>query len=187
MKKGIALVFPGIGYHVDKPLLYYSKKLASGYGYEIKDVPYGGFKKNVKGNDQKMEEAFRDALEQSEKILKDVDFSQYDRILFLSKSIGTAIAAAYAAEHELKTGNVFYTPVLQSFRAMKDPGIVFHGTADQWLDHEIFMKEIVKTSYPYYLVDGANHSLETGNVAADLRNLQIIMKHTEDYIREFTD
>jgi len=28
----IAVVFPGIGYHVDKPLLYYSKKIAASAG-----------------------------------------------------------------------------------------------------------------------------------------------------------
>ena len=28
MKK-LAVIFPGVGYHTDKPLLYYSKKIAS--------------------------------------------------------------------------------------------------------------------------------------------------------------
>ena len=36
MKK-LAVLFPGIGYHCDKPLLYYSKKCLSAYGYEIID------------------------------------------------------------------------------------------------------------------------------------------------------
>ena len=39
--KKAAVVFPGIGYHTDKPLLYYGKKLAAARGYEIVDVPYG--------------------------------------------------------------------------------------------------------------------------------------------------
>ena len=29
-----AVFFPGIGYHCDKPLLYYSRKLAQECGYE---------------------------------------------------------------------------------------------------------------------------------------------------------
>ena len=40
MKK-IAVLFPGIGYHADKPLLYYSKKLVMNKGYKIADVKYG--------------------------------------------------------------------------------------------------------------------------------------------------
>ena len=30
----LVVFFPGIGYHCDKPLLYYSRKLAQEYGYE---------------------------------------------------------------------------------------------------------------------------------------------------------
>ena len=30
----LAVFFPGIGYHCDKPLLYYSQKLAKECGYE---------------------------------------------------------------------------------------------------------------------------------------------------------
>ena len=48
MKK-LAVIFPGVGYHVDKPLLYYSKKIAAHYGYEIVEVAYGKLPKKVKG------------------------------------------------------------------------------------------------------------------------------------------
>ena len=34
MKEKLAIIFPGIGYHSDKPLLYYSRKLAKERGYE---------------------------------------------------------------------------------------------------------------------------------------------------------
>ena len=37
-KKKIAVLFPGIGYHTDKPLLYYGKKLAGERGYEIVEI-----------------------------------------------------------------------------------------------------------------------------------------------------
>ena len=40
MKK-IAVVFPGVGYHADKPLLYYSRKIVGRYGYEIVCADYG--------------------------------------------------------------------------------------------------------------------------------------------------
>ena len=33
-KMKLAVFFPGIGYHCDKPLLYYSRKLAQEWGYE---------------------------------------------------------------------------------------------------------------------------------------------------------
>ena len=40
MKK-TAVIFPGIGYHTDKPLLYYSRKIAASQGYNVIEVPYG--------------------------------------------------------------------------------------------------------------------------------------------------
>ena len=73
MKK-LAVIFPGVGYHVDKPLLYYSKKIAAHYGYEIVEVAYGKLPKKVKGSKEKMEKTFRIALGQAEDILKNVDF-----------------------------------------------------------------------------------------------------------------
>ncbi|MCD7737741.1 MAG: alpha/beta hydrolase [Lachnospiraceae bacterium] len=182
MSRKIAVVFPGIGYHTDKPLLYFSKKLAIQHGYEIKDVPYGGFDKNIKGDSVKMYAAFESAVAQCEELLKNVNFDEYASILFISKSIGTAVAAAYGAKRGIQTRNIFFTPVQQSFQVMKDEGILFHGTADPWLNHEIFLRECGKTEYPYYLVEGGNHSLETGDALRDLDNLRWIMEKVEHYM-----
>ncbi|MCD7820407.1 MAG: alpha/beta hydrolase [Lachnospiraceae bacterium] len=184
MSRKIAVIFPGIGYHTDKPLLYYSKKLALQHGYEIKDVPYGGFERNIKGDSVKMYAAFESAVAQCGEILKDVEFDKYDSVLFISKSIGTAVAAAYAAKRGIQTRNIFFTPVEQSFQVMKDDGILFHGTADPWLDHEIFLRECGKTEYPCYLVEGGNHSLETGDALKDLENLWWIMETVDQYLAE---
>ncbi|MCD7752883.1 MAG: alpha/beta hydrolase [Lachnospiraceae bacterium] len=184
MGRKIAVIFPGIGYHTDKPLLYFSKRLARQHGYEIKDVPYGGFEGNIKGDSTKMYAAFESAVAQCEELLQDVDFAAYDSILFISKSIGTAVAAAYAARHGIRTRNIFFTPVQQSFQVMKDEGILFHGTADPWLDHEVFLEECGKTNYSYYLVEGGNHSLETGDALKDLDNLRWMMETVDRYMKK---
>ncbi len=34
----LALIFPGIGYHADKPLLYYSIRLARNAGFDIRTI-----------------------------------------------------------------------------------------------------------------------------------------------------
>ena len=36
--KKCALLFPGVGYGLDRPLLYYSAKLAKAAGWEIQSV-----------------------------------------------------------------------------------------------------------------------------------------------------
>jgi len=48
-EKKLAVLFPGIGYHCDKPLLYYAAKLAKSQQYEVLSVPYSGFPEKVRG------------------------------------------------------------------------------------------------------------------------------------------
>lgn len=112
----IAVLFPGIGYTCDKPLLYYSAKLAAEKGFEVVRVPYGNFPSNDKGNAEKMYQSFVSAREQSEDILKDVDWSSYEEIVFFSKSVGTVVALSYASEHGIDARQVLYTPLVETFR-----------------------------------------------------------------------
>lgn len=178
----LAVLFPGIGYTCDKPLLYYSGKLAAVRGYEIKQVPYGNFPPDVKGSAEKMEKAFYSALAQAEAILKDTDFADRE-VLFISKSIGTAVAAAYAKEHGLQVRSISFTPVEQTFLFARGDGIMFHGTADPWAkDTDRIREGCEKIGQPLYLVEGANHSLETGDTETDIRNLQKIIKQVGEYM-----
>ena len=56
MKEKLVIIFPGIGYHCDKPLLYYAKKLAKEHGYEeIVSLKYSYTGKNIRGNEKKMQ------------------------------------------------------------------------------------------------------------------------------------
>ena len=48
--KKIAVVFPGVGYQADKPLLYYSRKLAAQYGYEVICAENGRLPAGIKGD-----------------------------------------------------------------------------------------------------------------------------------------
>lgn len=183
MKK-IAIIFPGIGYHVDKPLLYYGKKLAQNYGYEIIEVPYRGFRSGIKGDAALMLEAFEHALAQTEEILSQYFIDHDDDILVISKSIGTAVAAAYQRKHDIKAKNIYFTPVEETFHFVDArSGIVFHGTGDTWAKTENVVSECEKLELPYYLTEEANHSMENGDVLQDLRTLQEIMEICEKYIR----
>jgi phosphoglycolate phosphatase len=112
----IAVLFPGIGYTCDKPLLYYSAKLAAEKGYEIVRVPYGNFPPNVKGDAAKMYQCFVSAREQAEEILRGVDWAAYGDVVFFSKSVGTVMAMSYAAEHGIDARQVLFTPLVETFR-----------------------------------------------------------------------
>lgn len=183
MEKKIAIIFPGIGYHKDKPLLYYSIHLAKQSGYEIKCVDYGVLPSGIKGDTEKMNTAFYMALNHVSDELSKIDFSFYDHILFISKSIGTAVAATYDLQHQLGARHIYYTPVEQSFQAIGTTGIVFHGTADDWARTAVIQEECTKRNLPLYITEHANHSMETGDVICDLMIIKKIMEETEKYIK----
>ena len=182
----LAVVFPGIGYHTDKPLLYYSKKPAASLGFEIKEVSYGDIPADVKGSSEKMNAAFSSALARSEAILKDTDFSACGRLLFISKSLGTVVSTAFAGQHDLKTENIFFTPVDATFSLLtqhRQDGIVFHGTKDPWIKTSVVSDACERLALPLFLTKNGNHSLETGDVVTDLKNLCPVMEEIRRYIK----
>ncbi|MDO4941544.1 MAG: alpha/beta hydrolase [Lachnospiraceae bacterium] len=185
MKDKIAVIFPGIGYHTDKPLLYYSKKQAAGAGYRVIEVSYGNFKSGIKGNADLMKEAFESALTQTETILQNQEFDSDGELLFISKSIGTVVAAAYEKEHKLNAKNIYFTPLEDTFGFVKpESGIVFHGTADPWAETSVIKSACEKLSLPLFITEDANHSLEQGVVSRDVEALALIMDQCESYLLE---
>ena len=181
---GIAVLFPGIGYTCDKPLLYYSEKLVRERGYEVVRVHYGGFPPNVKGDAAKTYQCFVSAREQTEDILASVDWSKYTDILFFSKSVGTVVALSYATEHGLDTRQVLYTPLAETFRFPTPAGktIAFHGTGDPWAKTEEITRICEEKSIPLYLTEKANHSLECGKVKKDIKTIREVMKTVEEFV-----
>ena len=79
----ICVLFPGIGYTNDRPLLYYSGKIASSLGYTVIRSDYTGFPKDVKSSLKSVEAAYDIALSQAEEILKGTDFKGAEDILFI--------------------------------------------------------------------------------------------------------
>ena len=120
----LAVIFPGIGYTADKPLLYFGRRIAVEYGYEVRIMDYKGFPPKVKGDRNRMEESFFIALRQAEEMLAGVDFTEYDDIVFIGKSIGTIVAAKIAADSSAKARirQVLYTPLEDTWSAKKTAG-----------------------------------------------------------------
>lgn len=176
MKK-TAVIFPGIGYHTDKPLLYYSSKLAASKGYEIIKISYPPCDVNLKEADSSQIGSFvKECLAAVNTALKEKDLINNDEILFISKSIGTAIAAAYALSIDHPVRHIFFTPLEETFAyVFKGCGIAFNGTDDSWADCETVAGLCKGMDIPLTTIDGANHSLETGDVLADTETIGKIM------------
>ncbi len=179
-----ALLFPGIGYTHQKPLMYYGRQLAAGGGYDCFPVTYGGFPDNVKGSPEKMREALFGALEQVRASLQGFPFEDYRELLFISKSIGTAVACIYQREIGRTGKNVYFTPVAETFSCIVAGGIVFHGTMDPWVRTDLVERRCREEGLPLYTFEGANHSLETGDAMKNIRILTETMETVRAYIGE---
>ena len=178
----IACLFPGIGYTCDKPLLYYSWKLLKGMGWEIVPVPYTGFPDKVKGDPEKMKLCAEMALEQAEEILGGIDWKEYKEILFIGKSVGTAVCSAFAARHGISCRRILFTPVEGTFGFPGGEAIAFHGTSDPWADTKVIRECCKKQGIPLYETEGANHSLETGDVEKDIKEIRKVMKIVREFV-----
>ena len=183
-KNRLAVLFPGLGYTCDKPLLYYTGKLCAELGYKVVTVPYGNFQKGVKGDAEKMHLTFYFALHQAEEILKEINWTAYDSVLFVGKSIGTEVASCYAKDQNLTVRSIYYTPLEETFLYTKGEGIAFHGTSDPWAETAKIQEECEKQNIPLFLTEHANHSLETGIVETDLRTIQKTMDTVEQFIKK---
>ncbi len=184
-EKKICVLFPGIGYTVDRPLLYYPGKYFRKRGYEVINVSYSGLPGNI-GKDEKLKRlAFDMALVQAKERLTDINWREYSRIVFVGKSIGTIVAAAYARERVYpvlgERGSdvlsfVYLTPLSATFDfAKEESGVVFHGTGDPWVETEEVEKGCDRLKLALYKYDRKNHSLESGYVMTDIETVQDVM------------
>ena len=184
----LAVIFPGIGYTADKPLLYYSRKLAERAGYEIRTIPFHDFPKKAKGDAEKLRRSCELACKQAAEYLKDTDLESYDDVLFIGKSIGT-VAAADIAAHCSPSAHirfVLYTPLEETFSYSISDAVLFTGSADPWTGGKKsrIAKLCAQHAIPCVVIPDANHSLETADPVKDIHNLQQIMEQTDSFIHE---
>ena len=168
MKK-LAVLFPGIGYHADKPLLYYSQKLLRSMDYEVMPLTYAPLP-------QEREQAVRQALVSARQALAGVPFAQYGEIVLVGKSIGTCVAGVIGGDlseclPEIRIRNVFFTPVTQPLPRMTADTLVLSGTADPLADQTLLRAACTAAGALLHTVLQGNHSLETPDV---MQNLKIL-------------
>lgn len=183
----LAIFFPGIGYHCDKPLLYYSRKLADEAGYKsILTLDYSlagsNITGNIRGDKEKMQQAFYYLYKQAAKQLSSVIWSDYDEILFVSKSIGTVIASAYAQNEHISCHQILYTPLYETYLFSPQNAIAFIGTLDPWSNIEKVTDISGEQKIPLFLYPDANHSLETKDTLRNIKTLQDVMEETKRFL-----
>ncbi len=183
MQNKLAVIFPGIGYTKDKPLLYYAGKLAKAAGYNVISVEYHDIQK-IQGDTELMKKEIKKAYAQAEEQLGTISLTGYDDILFIGKSIGCVLLAKYAADHDINAKQIWYTPLEATFTYAKENIPAFIGDNDPWSEYEKIKKSADRKKVVLYTYPGCNHSLESGDVLHDIKVLASVMDKTEEYINE---
>ena len=128
-------------------------------------------------------EAFMYAVSETQKQLASVDFASYKNVLFIGKSIGTAVAAYYDKDNGINAGHIVFTPVPETFNYLrKGSGIVFHGTADPWCENTLAGDKCKELELRLYEIEDANHSLETDDTQTDIKRMPEIINHITRYL-----
>ena len=170
MKKLIVL-FPGIRYSVDMPLLYYARLKYEEKGYESIAINYDYSYKEKKMLKEYIEEGKNYALKQ----LENIDFSQYEDFIFVSKSMGTVVAGWLEEKLKIKVRHIYLTPLeatLPYIRKEKDIITVVAGTKDKHINAEELKDYCKKEEINCKLIEGVGHRLEIKNNIE--RNIDIL-------------
>ncbi len=181
----IAVIFPGVGYTSDRPLLYYSGKMAKDLGFEVIRTDFSGIEwSREKLTDQVfLRQTLEKCLNITEKALEETGDLSGDEVVFISKSIGTVVAAAYSQRKGINARQICFSPLtlIENYVREKS-GIYFYGDNDPLADHKAIERIAEEKKLEIHRVNGGNHSLETGDIHKDIENLEKIMFRVEDMI-----
>ena len=109
------------------------------------------------------------------KVLRKVDWSTCEEVVFVAKSIGTEVACILREELGVDATMYLFTPLPETLRYMKADSriaLVAAGTKDRYLDSNVLQEHCRKEQIPCYIEPDVGHRMEVMN---DLgRNLEIV-------------
>lgn len=161
MKKGIVISFTGSG-GFDIPLLYYSSTYFFDKGYDVERIYC------LCRSDSEFEKLYASVKAK----IADMDLSEYEDIIFISKSIGTYISCRIKEELKIPARLVLYTPIEETLPYMKSDNdiiLVAAGDKDSLLATEKLQEVCRAEKLNYIIEEGVGHRMEeTGNLEKTL-------------------
>ena len=174
MGKRLTVLFPGVNYGVDCPLLYYA-----GFQYEVagyEKIKITSYEVDHPGETTDFEEYAKRAGHTVKKMLQGISLDEYEDIIFVSKSIGTVIALSLEDELQIKNvRHLLLTPIDLTLPLMEKDrsyGCIVTGSEDKWVDHERLWEICREKELPLTEIAGVGHRLETKENME--KNLEIV-------------
>ncbi len=192
----IAVLFPDINYSVEEPLFYYSKKVLEKRGFTVLTFHYDMsgekeytelFKSNPNATSQEFKEEIFEVVASAQKAgasqFKGTKWSSYEKVVFVSKGVGSVVASLFAGRNQINPVHIMYAPLEPSFQFIsKEEGIVFCGMDDDFINYDRIKLLSRQSNMAVYRFDKCNHSLETGRIMDDIRNLAQILRTVDAFM-----
>lgn len=187
------IIFPGWGYTVHMPLLFYSSELMLSLKADVLTVEYEYNNRQdflALDNKERMQWLFTDVQSAYQTVLKQ---REYKQITFIGKSLGTR-AMGHLLTNEPLPANVnaiWLTPLLKDVRLreqmkqFRGRSLFISGTADPHYDAE-HMKEVQEaTKGQVVLVDEGDHSLNIkDDIIGSIQELEKVINSIKAFITE---
>ena len=160
MKPGIAVCFPGTGFTCKEALF---ERLASDFSARGYDVVRLDFSHIPFREIESLEEAVAVAQRAVKRQLSHISFSDYDDIVFVSKSLGTILAAQFERDNGLIPRHLYLTPLNKTLMLVRSESRVIAmvlGTQDRFLTGRALMSFCEPRNITCCLIEGVNHSLK---------------------------
>ena len=179
MKK-LCIVFPGRRYSVDRSLLYFPSSIIKNLGYEMIYLHYDTYKENEDTNT--VEKDTVNAYGYTLNRIKDINFDNYEKVIFLSKSIGTVVASKIKDSYKLKDAHqILITPLDETIPHITNDDLIICG------DKDSFLSDAKTKLAPYpntYIFPGFTHSLESKeNYKLTIKTIADITTIVDIYLR----
>jgi phosphoglycolate phosphatase len=95
-----------------------------------------------------------------------LDLSEYEKVIFIAKSVGTVISCKIKEELNLKADLILFTPLEQTLPYIgKDNNIILVAVGDQdkFLQSEKLVDRCEAEKVNYYIEKGVGHRMEVTN------------------------
>ncbi|MCR5798199.1 hypothetical protein [Eubacterium xylanophilum] len=163
MSNKLAIVLPGFRYSKDCPLLYYPAMKYKKMGYEILAIDdYGSC--DMKGNP---EQFISDSLDYIAPVLDEIDFNSFDEVVFIAKSVGTALAPRIEDKYKINNAvHIMLTPIDATIQYMTDDRIIKYivsGTEDEWISLMSLTQACMEYDLNLNIISDVGHRLEDSN------------------------
>ncbi|SYX83155.1 alpha/beta hydrolase [Paenibacillus alvei] len=175
----LVVLFPGWNYPCELPLLYYAGNTALQQKYDVLKLEYGYQAARTNLDKKDLPKVIDECYESINRII-----TNYDKVIFISKSLGTIIAGEVHRRFESNVYHIFLTPLVGTIPFINtSDGIVIYGGNDP-----SFTKDNAKQldgSQKIIEIPDANHGLETGDVEENLSILKNIVTTYKKILMEW--